>query len=131
MPDSDPSTTLTGIREAAGNENTASVLYGLERMVRKSSDWEGWVSEDYETVAKVIADLGRLRDAAPLLLAAVEKVLELHKPVWDSYVDGDGIERATYECAECEPPGTPDNWPCNTYRAITTALTGKEPDDNH
>ncbi len=56
------------------------------------------------------------------LLAAVEAVLKIHRPVWNDYVDGDGIERSSHDCAECEPPGTPDNWPCPTYRAIEGKL---------
>lgn len=79
MADDDQLTaTLTGIREAAGNEDTASVLYGLERMARKSSEWEGWISDSgYETFVKVLADLGRLSESALRLLAAVDAVLKL------------------------------------------------------
>ena len=101
MPDSDPSTILTGIRERYTRTHAPITGNSVTTLFASASD-------------------------IPLLLAAVEKVLELHKPVWESYVDGDGIERGSYECAECEPPGTPDNWPCNTYRAITAELTGKE-----
>lgn len=49
---------------------------------------------------------------------AKRAILGWHHPEWGDYVDGDGIERATHECAECEPPGTPDNWPCRTVRAL-------------
>src|SRR6266568_8021922 len=57
-------------------------------------------------------------------IAAKRAILEWHQPEWADYVDGDGIERATHECAECEPPGTPDNWPCRTVRALVAVYSG-------
>ena len=54
-------------------------------------------------------------------------ILAEHQPVWDDYVDGDGIERATHECETCRPPGTPDNWPCQTIRALA-AVWSDHPD---
>ena len=119
--DADLSATLAAIREAAGNEHTSCVLYGLERMVRKSSDWEGWVSEEYETVAKVIADLGRLCDASPRLLAALSEVLKLADD-WDA--------PATYLNDDMSDPNTQARECANDLReTITTALAGKEPGD--
>src|SRR6185312_10500678 len=41
-----------------------------------------------------------------------------HGPEWADYADGDGIERTSLECKTCEPPGTPDNYPCRTIRLL-------------
>ena len=41
-------------------------------------------------------------------------IMDEHAPEWIDYRDGDGIERASRECIACEPPGTPDNYPCRT-----------------
>ncbi len=60
-------------------------------------------------------------------VTAGRAILEWHRPEWDDYADGDGIERATRQCAECEPPGTPDNWPCRTVRALA-AVWNDHPD---
>lgn len=78
--------------------------------------------------AKIAPGFGAERTDFKLLLAAVDAVLKLHRPVWNDYADGDGIERSSRDCAECEPPGTPDNWPCPTVRAIRAAL-GEETGD--
>jgi hypothetical protein len=51
-------------------------------------------------------------------IEAMRRLIEIHRPEWEDYVDGDGIERSSYQCAECEPPGTPDNYPCRTLRTI-------------
>jgi hypothetical protein len=52
---------------------------------------------------------------------ADRRLIALHRPEWTDYVDGDGIERTSrcpsLECGECEPGGSPDNWPCPTVRA--------------
>ena len=45
-------------------------------------------------------------------------ILDEHKPELIDYRDGDGIERASRECIACEPPGTPDNYPCRTIRLV-------------
>src|SRR5258707_5055194 len=49
---------------------------------------------------------------------AKRKILAYHAPEFTDYRDGDGIERGTYECTECDPGGSPDNWPCRTMRAL-------------
>ena len=52
-----------------------------------------------------------------LLLAAVDKVLELHQPV----------DRGTgAKCKGCATHVTFTRWPCPTYQAITSALTGTQ-----
>ncbi len=57
-------------------------------------------------------------------VAALRAIVAEHAPVWDDYVDGDDIERATYECDVCAPPGTPDNWPCRTVRHVASIWAG-------
>jgi hypothetical protein len=47
-------------------------------------------------------------------------ILEQHRPEFIDYRDGDGIERSSRECIECEPSGTPDNWPCPTVRLLAS-----------
>ena len=51
-------------------------------------------------------------------VAAKRRIMARHHDTWNDYVDGDGIERASHECAECEPSGSPDDWPCETARAV-------------
>ena len=64
-------------------------------------------SEDWTADVDFITDT---RTAMPKMLAALEAVLALH---WgEPYVQGPGY------CAECEHV-----WPCETYSAITEALT--------
>src|SRR5689334_22335412 len=58
----------------------------------------------------------------PRLLAAVEAVLELHKPEHADGRNADGDEFDSYECMACDTGGVRDNWPCDTYRAIAAAL---------
>ena len=58
---------------------------------------------------------------------AKRRITALHHPVFEDYVDGDGIERGSYQCAEDEPPGSPDYWPCRTIRAIA-AIYSDHPD---
>jgi hypothetical protein len=92
------------------------------------------------------------RTAMPLLVAAVEAALKLHRPL-ESVVRNICAAHATGSkwrksatlaefraeveacpdcrkedvqvCAHCQCPD--DEWPCPTYRAITTALTGDKP----
>lgn len=45
-------------------------------------------------------------------------ILDEHHPEDADYRDGDGIERTSRECITCEPPGTPDNYPCPTVRLL-------------
>ena len=62
-----------------------------------------WVAADAEFIADA-------RTALPKMRAALEAVLALH---WgEPYAQGPGY------CAECE-----HQWPCETYAAITEALT--------
>ena len=59
------------------------------------------------------------RTAIPLLVAAVERVMDLHRGI----TDGDYPESLAL-CDEC------GEWaPCPTVRAITAALTGKDAGD--
>jgi hypothetical protein len=60
------------------------------------------------------------RTAMPLLVGAVEAVLALHQSVDDG---------AGAQCKGCATHVTFTRWPCVTYRAITTALAGKEAGD--
>lgn len=48
-------------------------------------------------------------------------ILVEHAPEWADYVDGDGIGRTNLQCKTCEPPGTPDNYPCRTVRLLLGA----------
>lgn len=52
-------------------------------------------------------------------------VLEEHAAEWESYLDGDGIDRSSFECKTCQPPGTSDNWPCRTYLLVASAFRHK------
>jgi hypothetical protein len=45
-------------------------------------------------------------------------ILDEHAPEWADYADGDGTDRTSLECKTCEPPGTPDNYPCRTVRLL-------------
>lgn len=47
-------------------------------------------------------------------------ILDEHAAEWEDYRDGDGIERTSLECSTCEPPGTPDNYPCRTVRLLAS-----------
>jgi len=47
-------------------------------------------------------------------------ILDEHGPEFTDYIDGDGIERGTWECSMCEPGGTPDNYPCKTVRLLAS-----------
>ena len=58
-----------------------------------------------------------------LEIAAKRAIVGFHQPEWTDYVDGDGIERGSYECAECEPGGTPNNWPCRTMRQLAAVYS--------
>jgi hypothetical protein len=73
---------------------------------------------DLASELPMTADPRRVVDLhAPLLLAAVEAVLELHRP----------LDRGTgTQCQGCATHVTYTPWPCPTYQAITAALTGKE-----
>ena len=64
-------------------------------------------SEDWTADAEFIADA---RTSAPKMRAALEAVLALH---W-----GEPYAQGPDYCAECE-----HLWPCETYAAITEALT--------
>ena len=68
------------------------------------------------------AFIAAARTAMPRLLAAVEAVLELHKPA----------DRGTgAQCKGCATHVTFTRWPCPTYLAITSALTGPEETVDH
>ena len=58
---------------------------------------------------------------------AKRAILRNHRPAWTDYKDGDGIDRTSNECVECEPSGTPDNYPCPTLR-ILAAVYSDHPD---
>jgi hypothetical protein len=48
-------------------------------------------------------------------------LLDLHHPVTEDYLDGDGQDRSSSECDECDPAGSADNWPCRTIRLLAGA----------
>ena len=102
MADSDPSTTLTGIRERA-HELTIDL------------------SQEDHCGATPCTGHDALR-----LLAAVEAVLKEHRPI-----DRGRVLRCCAGCEAFNDGFHEDcchEWPCPTYETITTALTGKEAD---
>ena len=48
-------------------------------------------------------------------------ILVEHAPEWADYMAGARIERTSLHCKTCEPPGTPDNYPCCTVRLLLSA----------
>ena len=76
------------------------------------------IRERYEDIAHgpaYVDDIRASADDVPVLLAAVEAVLERHR-------DEDGI---CDECLDFEYGDVyPVRWPCPTVQAITTALSG-------
>lgn len=105
----------------------------------RRQDDQGWPTGHLrdDTDAVVVYDEGSPTDAEFDHIAACDPahrladialkraILALHHPVWNDYVDGDGMERGSYECAECEPTGTPDNWPCKTVRQLAAEFAGQ------
>ena len=108
-----PRAELQAIRERA---DKASEHIG--RLCTKEDRWTMSVpvrDDDSDVMLTQITDTDM-----PRLLDAVEKVLELHKPM--------GATDEVF-CSACFDPDwtSPDdnNYPCPTVRAITTALEGK------
>jgi Family of unknown function (DUF6221) len=100
------------------------------RSVVKVTDPTAFLSarlDEDEQEAASFAGPPSLRDRQRREVEAKRAILAIHRPVWNDYVDGDGIERATHECRECRPPGTPDNWPCRTVKALA-AVWSDHPD---
>ena len=53
-------------------------------------------------------------------------LLDLHKPVSDEYVDGDGDTRDSLLCDECDNCGAAFNWPCRTARLLARGYRHRE-----
>jgi hypothetical protein len=62
-------------------------------------------------------------DDIPVLLAAVEAVLKHHQPTRL------GLDIVCKTCMRLEGRSRRDIWPCEEYRDVTTALSGKEAGD--
>jgi hypothetical protein len=58
-------------------------------------------------------------------------ILDEHAAVWDDYRTADGDESDTRECETCEPPGTPDNYPCRTVRFLASAYRHRDGYDRY
>lgn len=116
MPDSDPSTTLTEAKRIADGLAFACLMPGRTPDFTFCGGPAAEAYWNYFTPARISS-----------LLAAFDAVLKEHRPI-----DRGRVLRC---CAGCEAfnDGFHEDccheWPCPTYDAITTALTGKEPAD--
>lgn len=45
---------------------------------------------------------------------AKKEIIKLHALVEVDYIDADGDDRTSRDCAECRTHGVPDTWPCLT-----------------
>ena len=80
-----------------------------------------------DTEAAFIADA---RTRLPQALAAIQAVMEIHKPFQaDHYyngMDGESLHRFVLRCDGCEKSGGIEDYPCPTVQAIQTELERKE-----
>ena len=58
---------------------------------------------------------------------AKRAILGLHRPEWHDFINADGDDRTSSDCAECSTHGLPDRWPCPTLRHLA-AVYGGHPD---
>jgi hypothetical protein len=104
------------------HDDKRSVRYTGPSTLHPGQEWDYFIADHVD-----LADANHMarHDPARVLreVAAKRAILARHRPWWDDYVDGDGIERATRECRECRPPGTPDNWPCYTIKVLAAVFS--------
>ena len=96
-------------------DRVASTLAGIRGLIAARDDLAAridWAKPD--DVSEFNAAQDKLAARVPVLLAAIEPVLKEHQPV----NRGEGLEPI---CGTCHK----GFWPCRTYRAITTVLTGE------
>lgn len=73
----------------------------------------GWEASDYEI----------LTHYAPAMLAALRDVLDLHKPLQDTFYRSNEDGSLIPVCAACRPANSPmQTWPCATVTTIADEL---------